>query len=347
MDTAVVPFGLSPDTVVTLRIVLRNLHFIGLGIGLGAASLLDLLILRFLHQRTVTRAHVRWISFGSHVITVGLVLLWLSGLGFITHYALFDPAKLMNQKIWAKMVIVAILTLNGVFIHYVVLPTVRRGVGQNLFVDISRPHRGILLASGVVSGLSWYVPLVLGATPQLNWLPMWLILGVYAVLVMSGIAVSQVLCRMYWPREIPVMTAEEQEAYNRTKLGRHSLLVAIRKERRHFKRFDVNLSCQIDLPGPVGGIARITSLSEGGARIVGGPRLANGGAGMVQIDGLSQRLRFIAGYSDGGGWRLIFAADKAGRAQVRSFLDRLTLARADALVGASEELQEPVWKVHS
>ncbi len=190
----------SPEVTLALKTGLRVTHFVGLVLGLGAATSLDLIILRFLAKGTVSSDHYHTVEFASKVVSAGLLLLWISGFGFLLHYGLFDPAKLGNQKIWAKMAIVAVLTLNGVFIHRSVLPILRRNIGRNLFDGLTSMQRGLLLASGVVSATSWYVPLLLGSVPQLNFVvPAWIILSVYAALLSVGIGVTQGIAQIVIP----------------------------------------------------------------------------------------------------------------------------------------------------
>jgi hypothetical protein len=192
---------LSPEASMAMKAGLRVTHFIGLVLGLGAATLLDLIILRFLVARTVSAEHCQIVEFSSKVVTVGLALLWITGFGFLLHYGLFDPAKLGNQKIWAKMVIVGILTLNGVFIHRSILPLVQANIGRGLFEGLSGRQRTLLLSSGVVSGTSWYVPLLLGGIPQLNFVvPAWIILAAYGVMLTLGILLTQGIARMVLPQ---------------------------------------------------------------------------------------------------------------------------------------------------
>jgi hypothetical protein len=197
----------SPEFALALKSGLRVTHFLGLVLGLGAATLLDLIILRFLATRRVSAENCDIVEFASKVVTAGLVLLWVSGIGFLLHYALFDPAKIGNQKIWAKIAIVGILTLNGVFIHRAVLPLVRRNVGRGLFEGLSPRQRALLLASGVVSATSWYVPLLLGSIPQLNFVvPAWIILAAYGVLLTLGILLTQGIARIVLPQSGTIAT---------------------------------------------------------------------------------------------------------------------------------------------
>ncbi len=62
------------------------------------------------------------VLFASHTVTIALLLLWLSGIGFIVLGYLDDPAYIENQKIWAKVSIVFLMPLNGIYIHRALLP---------------------------------------------------------------------------------------------------------------------------------------------------------------------------------------------------------------------------------
>jgi hypothetical protein len=160
--------AMSGDVVLAVRNATRFAHFIGLAIGLGAATMLDLMLLRFVARKRITHDDWQMIDFGARIVSVGLTLLWITGIAFIVEYAFFDPAKLMNEKIWAKLVIVGVLTANGMFIHSVVMPRIKAQIGQSLFAGMSRGERNAFLVSGAISATSWYVPVALGAFSQLN-----------------------------------------------------------------------------------------------------------------------------------------------------------------------------------
>lgn len=181
----------SSDPAAWIRTGLRVVHFCGLVLGVGAATLLDLIIARFVLMRGISKEHIHVIDFSSRIVTVGLSLLWISGIGFLIYYGFFDPVKLQNPKIWAKIAIVAVLTINGILVHFFVLPRIRKQVGKRLLDGLSQFHCSLLLLAGTVSVISWYVPLILGAIPQLNFVvPAEAILVSYALLV---IAVNTVL----------------------------------------------------------------------------------------------------------------------------------------------------------
>jgi hypothetical protein len=184
MDQTIYMQLLLADPVATLKTGLRFVHFIGLALGLGAATLLDLLLLRFFIRENISRELWGIFHFSTKVVNVGLLILWATGIGFIVHYALFDPVKLTNGKIWAKLAIVMVLTVNGAFIHSFILPRLRAQVGRTLFCGMTPTQKIAFQISGAISVTSWYIPVVLGAFPQLNFtVPLTTILISYLILM--------------------------------------------------------------------------------------------------------------------------------------------------------------------
>lgn len=147
---------------------IRIVHFIGLALGLGTATLLDLMMVRFMLRRKIRRSHVQAFEFGTKVVTAGLVMLWISGLAFLVYYWAFDPEKLGNPKIWAKLSVVGVLTINAVFLHKAVLPVVEQQVGRTLFDGLSLYQRVLMVVGGATSVTCWYVPVALATIPQFN-----------------------------------------------------------------------------------------------------------------------------------------------------------------------------------
>ena len=148
--------------------VLVGLHVLGVCFGLGGATMLDFWILRWLRWGGLPGEIARIFGYVSKVCTVGLILLWLSGLGFLALYAVESPEKLGNPKLWAKVTVVMVLTLNGLVIHGAVLPGVLRDVSRPMFQGMPAVRTGVFLASGAVSGVSWYTAFALGVMRELN-----------------------------------------------------------------------------------------------------------------------------------------------------------------------------------
>ncbi|MEI3853890.1 MULTISPECIES: hypothetical protein [unclassified Ensifer] len=185
----------TPHVVSYIRTSLRLIHFSGLVLGLGGAVFLDLMLSRY--RRMIVSAelveHVEWIS---RFIAAGLLLLWASGLGFLLLYQVTEPEKLLNPKIWAKVTIVSILTINGFAIHRFVIPFIRRQTGSALLSEIRPATKTALIGCGVISIVSWSVPVILGAAPQLNFVvPCEVILGGYALLLAQGFIIATLVMR--------------------------------------------------------------------------------------------------------------------------------------------------------
>lgn len=194
---AVLDFLLLPAPMVIsyLRTSLRLFHFAGLVLGFGGAIFLDLMLSRYRRMVVSTElvANVEWIS---RFVASGLLLLWISGGGFLLLYFVAEPEKLMNPKIWAKITIVSILTINGLAIHRFVLPFIRQRVGSQLLTEIKPGTKVALIACGVISVVSWTVPVILGAAPQLNFVvPCAVILAAYVLMLGQAFFIATFVMR--------------------------------------------------------------------------------------------------------------------------------------------------------
>lgn len=170
----------------TLLTLLKITHLVGLIMGLGGAILADYTIFTRGIIRPVSPYTIHQTEFLSHIVLAGLTILWISGCALIWINLIDHPQYLTNQKLWAKIAIVVLLTLNGVFVHKYVLPILRRSVGNRLFTDMPRKYLGVMTLFGSISVVSWTVPFVLGKASELNYVtPIWNILGVYAICVLA------------------------------------------------------------------------------------------------------------------------------------------------------------------
>jgi hypothetical protein len=195
----------SPAPIV--KAVLLFVHLIGLALGLGAATLLDLLVVRMLVAGKIAPSQPAFIEFAAAVVTAGLALLWLSGLGLLAYYSAFDLTALQNPKVWAKVAIVAVLTLNGLFIHAAVLPLIKRQAGRGLFDGISEVRKSLLLTAGAVSITSWFMPVFLAVSRPLNFVvPAQIILAAYVVLLVVAVIGSHLFARI-----LPTRTSRQKK----------------------------------------------------------------------------------------------------------------------------------------
>lgn len=168
-------------------------HGIAFALGLGGATILDLLLLRAL-RRPLEAELVQAFEFLANVVAVALAVLWISGIGFLVIYWLTDPSLLGNPKLWAKLTVVLILTLNGVFLHVRILPMLRRQEGRCLLEGLPWRTRVVMLSAGAISGVSWYYPFLLGIVRELNFAaPMATFLAAYGTAIAVTWLVAQLI----------------------------------------------------------------------------------------------------------------------------------------------------------
>lgn len=113
-------------------------------VGLGQRHLEDL-------QRTVARA---------------LTALWITGLSLVWFdTATQGPGVLDNPKLHAKILVVVLLTVNGIALHEHVLPWMAR---SGSVLRLSFGQSMLTLLSGAASGVSWFYAAMLGVGRPLS-----------------------------------------------------------------------------------------------------------------------------------------------------------------------------------
>lgn len=143
-------------------------HVLALALGLGSALLADWIVIRRLAFGIVSQKAAGQLIELSHAVCAGLVLIWVTGALLVADNALDAPASLMNQKLWAKLAVVTVLTLNAVLLHSIVMPMVKRRVGQPLFDAAFDRLPMISTLLGAISAVSWMFSAYLGIARELN-----------------------------------------------------------------------------------------------------------------------------------------------------------------------------------
>lgn len=143
-------------------------HLLELALGLGAALLADWVVFRKLTSGIVSQRAAGQLVDLSHAVSAGMVLIWVTGARLVANSVWDAPASIMNQKLWTKLVIVAVPTLNALLLHGIVLPRVASRVGQPPF---ETSFGWLSLSStlfGAVSAVSWTFVAYLGLARELN-----------------------------------------------------------------------------------------------------------------------------------------------------------------------------------
>lgn len=164
--------------------VLRSLHLIGLALGLGLAIFADLRATSGL-LRPLTSEDLRLLHRTHRTVVAALALLWATGLGLLFMRTGFDPA-LIADKVWAKLGVVVVLTLNACVMGGIALPVLRDNRGWAI-AELPAHLRVRLLMAGGVSAASWMCALLLGAISALRPLPLDVLLPMIAAVYLAAL----------------------------------------------------------------------------------------------------------------------------------------------------------------
>ena len=108
-----------------LYLILVFAHLLAASMALGAIVATDLRLLSKLAQDRVRIAPPN--AFVARMVMVALLVLWITGAAIVAHGMLERPDYLSNPKLQAKILLVALLTLNAVALHRFTFPRLVRG----------------------------------------------------------------------------------------------------------------------------------------------------------------------------------------------------------------------------
>lgn len=153
--------------------------------------MLDIYVLRKMYKSAVTRENIQIITFVSKLVMIGLAMLWFSGLAFLLFYSFMQPELLLNHKIWAKLCIVIVLSVNGYYLHKVVIPLIVDNHGKILIRALNLRQINCLTLIGCISFISWPLVMFLGTFKSINFSFSFLeILGFYCLVLIVALATS-------------------------------------------------------------------------------------------------------------------------------------------------------------
>lgn len=145
-------------------------------------TLNDLLFLRSIGSSRQGQAYQENTHWLSGIIWFGLLLLVLSGIMFV----ILKPQILQSQKVLAKLVIVGIILING-FVMNLLLHKKFDALTEADWSGPSQKLKELALTSlplGIISLVSWYAAVILGAAGRQNWtIPQVLVIYLVALLV--------------------------------------------------------------------------------------------------------------------------------------------------------------------
>ncbi len=176
--------------------ILRSAHLICFAAGMGTALYYDFVTIRSINDPisgryidTVERLH-DWISWA-------FIGLWVTGIALIYVRTSFD-LDAFSPKLWEKVGVMVLMTLNARLIGSFVLPMLKRNLGRAV---IDMPLRELILSSqvAITSIFCWTTGLVLGSSLYLKTAPWGILLplavGWFALCTLGGQVVVQLIRR--------------------------------------------------------------------------------------------------------------------------------------------------------
>ncbi len=135
-------------------------HIFGVAIGAGGAFASDSMFFFSVKDRQLSRAELAFLRIGSLMVWVGLLIIFLSGIGLF----LGNVDRYLNStKFLAKITIVLIIFINGIIFHRLHMPRFHRHADHHFpSSDEFVRHSPYIMASGAISVTSWCWAIVLG-----------------------------------------------------------------------------------------------------------------------------------------------------------------------------------------
>lgn len=126
-----------------IKIFLTIVHVIGVALGAGGATFAEIFFLKSMRDGKVDPIEGSFMKITYRVLRIGLLLLVVSGFGYLLLYRFMDqPELLYRTKLWSKLTITVILLLTVIAWEMCKVP--------------------VWLGSAI-SLTSWYAALIIGA----------------------------------------------------------------------------------------------------------------------------------------------------------------------------------------
>lgn len=159
------------------------LHLIGFALGFGGAMVSDYIFFSSIKDRKITKTEFRFMRLGGTLVWIGLLILFLSGVGLV----FLNPSLLSSSKFLIKMVVVAVIAINGIVFHAMHIPHLRDHIGIFFHDSESFQKRShYLTVSGGISFVSWFSAALLGSLPEVPY-TFFVLLCLYLLILCSAI----------------------------------------------------------------------------------------------------------------------------------------------------------------
>jgi hypothetical protein len=147
-----------------LTTLLVFIHLLATCIAVGVLLIQDFSLARA-QGKPLAKPEIVELKLSATRVSFALVALWVSGIALVTNGYLGHPDYVLNEKIWAKITVVFVLSLNGLLLHYYAFPLITTGKGLN---GLKLSQKTLIALSGSVSSTSWLFACYLGIARPWN-----------------------------------------------------------------------------------------------------------------------------------------------------------------------------------
>lgn len=147
-----------------MNTLLVYVHLMAACVAVGILLMQDLSLSKTAGKRLSIGA-VKELKAAAHMIMMALGVLWASGLVLVIWGVVKDPEYLLNQKLWAKVAVVVVLTVNGAVLHRFSFPRVVSSTGM---IGLGILEKTAVVMTGAVSTVSWLFACYLGIARPWN-----------------------------------------------------------------------------------------------------------------------------------------------------------------------------------
>jgi hypothetical protein len=143
---------------------IRYAHIFSVAVGIGASFQADYAVLTRLNERVGAQL-LEMLHLYHRIVWGALFGMWITGLALIWVRTGFDLAN-FTPKLFSKLAIVTLLTINAIMIGQVAMPLLGRNLDRPLMAVPLGPKIAVAIVAGV-STTSWLLALAMGVSKVL------------------------------------------------------------------------------------------------------------------------------------------------------------------------------------
>lgn len=169
------------------RLAIVYIHLIACCAAIGLILTSDLaMVKKLIKGNAAAPDDIDHLHHVKQVVSLSLIALWITGIAIIAlDVSVKGLEYFANPKLQAKIVIVSLLTLNGILLHRSVMPSIER---FGSLLKLPTAPLMVAIFSGAFSAVSWFYAAMLGVGRPLSWkYSLVEILAAYPVLIVGGV----------------------------------------------------------------------------------------------------------------------------------------------------------------